>query len=325
MLWQDRQLAMPYARRPVDRVRDRGSRRVDDDLADRLRAERARGLIGMLELNADVAHIEARGQTVGEQARLADSALGRAGHVLHERVPDALHDAALDLDARERRVDGNAAVDHGIEVEHLDCAGLAIELDFRHAHHERRRGHRGRMHRGCLRQLAAVALALLGDGGKGNRLARALADHTTIFEGEFVRRAPEDLGRNGTEALLQLCARLLDSHTGDIRCRRGIRAGIVGRGVRVGTEHRYVVHRAFHMLGDHLRQDGVTACSHVGRADDQHIGPVIVQPDGDRPRIDAGDARALHGHAHARSANLAVAHVAHGVLRFPVEHVAAVV
>ena len=79
------------------------------------------------------------------------------------------------------------------------------------------------------------------------------------------------------------------------------------------------------MLGDHLRQDGVAARSHVGRADDQHIGPVIVQPDGDRPRIDASDARALHGHAHARSANLAVAHVAHGVLRFPVEHLAAVV
>ena len=240
-------------------------------------------------------------------------------------MPDALHDATLDLDARKRRVDGNAAVDHGVKVEHLDCASLAIELDFRHTHHKRRRGHRGRMHRGCLRQLAAVALALLGDGGRGNRLARALADHTTVFEGKVVRRAPEDLSRNGAEALLQLRTRLLDSHAGDIRRRRRVGAGIVGRGIRVGAEHRDVVHRAFHMLCDHLGQNGVAARSHVGRADDQHIGPVVVQPDGDRPRIDAGDARALHGHAHARSANLAVAHVAHGVLRFPVEHVAAVV
>ena len=316
---------MPHARRPEDRVRDRGSGRVDDDLADRLRAERARGLIGMLELHADVAHIEARGQTVGEQARLADSALGRAGHVLHERVPDALHDATLDLDARKRRVDGNAAVDHGVKVEHLDCASLTIELDFCHAHHKRRRGHRRRMHRGCLRQLAAVALALLGDGGKENRLARALADHTTIFEGEFVRRAPEDLGRNGAEPFLQERTRLLDGHAGDIRRRRRVGAGIVGRSIRVGAEHRDVVHRAFHMLCDHLGQNGVAARSHVGRADDQHIGPVVVQPDGDRPRVNAGDARALHGHAHARSANLAVAHVAHGILRLPVEHVAAVV
>ena len=79
------------------------------------------------------------------------------------------------------------------------------------------------------------------------------------------------------------------------------------------------------MLGDHLGQNGVAARSHVGRADDQHIGPVVVQPDGDRPRVNAGDARALHGHGHTRSANLAVAHVAHGVFRFPVEHLAATV
>lgn len=31
----------------------------------------------------------------------------------------------------------------------------------------------------------------------------------------------------------------------------------------------------------------------------------------------------MHRHAHARRANLAVAHVAHGVFRFPVEHVGA--
>ena len=181
------------------------------------------------------------------------------------------------------------------------------------------------MHRGGLRQLAAVALAFLGDSGKGNRLARAFTNHAAAFEGKLVRRAPKDLRRNGAQPILQLCARLLNSHAGDIRRRRRVGARVVGRGIRIGAEHRDIVHRAFHMLGDHLRQDGVAACSHVGRADDQHIGPVIIQPDGDRPRIDASDARALHGHAHARSANLAVAHVAHGVFRFPVEHLAATV
>ena len=173
----------------------------------------------MLELHVDLPHIQARGQTIGEQARLADGALRRAGDVLHERVPDALHDAALDLDARERRVDGDAAVDHGREVEHLDYAGLAIELDFRHAHHKRRRGHRGGVHSGGLRQLTAVALALLGDSGKGNRLARTFTNHAAAFEGKLVRRAPKDLRRDGAEALLQLRTCLLNGHAGNVRRR----------------------------------------------------------------------------------------------------------
>ena len=181
------------------------------------------------------------------------------------------------------------------------------------------------MHRGGLRQLAAVALALLGDGGKGNRLARAFTNHAAAFEGKLVRRAPKDLRRNGAEALLQLRARLLNGHAGDIRRRRCVGARVVGRGIRIGAEHRDIVHRAFHMLGDHLGQNGVAARPHVGRADDQHVSSIVVQPDGDRPRVNTGDARALHGHAHARGANLAVAHVAHGVFRLPVEHLAATV
>ena len=77
------------------------------------------------------------------------------------------------------------------------------------------------------------------------------------------------------------------------------------------------------MLGDHLGQNGVAARAHVGGADDQHVRAVVVELDGDRAHVDAGNARALHRHGHARSANFAVAHVAHGVFRFPVEHVGA--
>ena len=181
------------------------------------------------------------------------------------------------------------------------------------------------MHRGGLRQLAAVALAFLGDSRKGNRLTRAFTNHAAAFEGKLVRRAPKDLRRNGAQPLLQLCARLLNGHAGDIRRRRRVGTRVIGRGIRIGAEHRDIVHRAFHVLGDHLGQNGVAARPHIRRADDQHVSSIVVQPDGDRPRVNTGDARALHGHAHARSANLAVAHVAHGVFRFPVEHLAAVV
>ena len=78
------------------------------------------------------------------------------------------------------------------------------------------------------------------------------------------------------------------------------------------------------MLGDHLGQDGVATRAHVGRGDEQHVSPVVVELDGDRAHVDAGDARTLHGHGNAGGAHLAVAHVAHGELLFPAEHVAAV-
>ena len=44
------------------------------------------------------------------------------------------------------------------------------------------------------------------------------------------------------------------------------------------------------MLGDHLRQNGVAACAHVRRADDQHVCAVVVELDGDRAHVNAGNA-----------------------------------
>ena len=314
---------MPHARGAVDGVRDGRRRRVDDDLADGFRAERSRGLVGLLELHVDAPGVQARRQTVREQARFANASRSCARDVLEQRMPDALHDAALGLDARERRVDGDAAIDHGGVVEHLDHAGFAVELDLHHAHHVRRRGNGRRVRGRRLGGQAAAALALPGDVGQRHRLARGFAQHVPVLEAQLARLAVKQLGGDGAQALLQLRARLLHRHAGDVGGRRGVGARVVGRGVGVGAEHGNVVHRAFHMLGDHLRQDGVAARAHVGRADEQHIRAVIGHFDGDRPHVHARDAAALHGHGNARGAHLAVAHIAHGILRFPVEHGAA--
>ena len=48
----------------IDRVGDGGRRRVDDDLADGLRAERARRLVARLKRHADAWRIHARGNLV---------------------------------------------------------------------------------------------------------------------------------------------------------------------------------------------------------------------------------------------------------------------
>ena len=148
--------------------------------------------------------------------------------------------------------------------------------------------------------------------------------HASAFEAQLGRIAAERLGGDGAQALLELRARLLHGHAGDIGGGRRIRTGIVRGRIGVGAEHAHGIHGAFHMLGDHLGQDGVAARAHVGRGDEQHISPVVVELDGDRAHVDAGDARTLHGHGNAGCAHLAVAHVANGELLLPAEHVAAV-
>ena len=281
---------MPHARCPVDGLRQRGTRRVDDDLADGLRAERARGLVGMLELHVDAARVQTSGQPVREQARFADGSLGRARDVLHERMPDALHDAAFHLDARERRVDRDAAIDHGGVVEHLYHAGLAVEFDLDHAHHVRWRGHRRGMLGGGLRGKAAVALAFRGDLGQRDRAPRGLVANASALEAQLGRIAAELRGGDGTQALLELRARLLHCHAGDVGGGGCVRTRVVGGRVGVGAEHAHGIHGAFHMLGDHLGQDGVATRAHVGRGDKQHVSPVVVELDSDRAHVDAGDA-----------------------------------
>ena len=165
-----------------------------------------------------------------------------------------------------------------------------------------------------------VALALLGDVGERDGLARTRAAHAVALELQLACIARKNACGNGAQTLFELVAGLFHGHARDVGGGRRIRARVIRRCVRVGTEHVDVVHRAFHVLGDHLGEDGVTARAHVGCADGQHVRAVVVEPDGGRSRIDARDAGALHGYGDARSADLAVAHVAYGILGLPVEH-----
>ena len=77
------------------------------------------------------------------------------------------------------------------------------------------------------------------------------------------------------------------------------------------------------MLSDHLSKDGIAARAHIGGTNKHHKRAVVVQFDRNRTNIDAGNARTLHGHAHASSAYLAIAHFAYRVLRFPIKQFSA--
>ena len=77
------------------------------------------------------------------------------------------------------------------------------------------------------------------------------------------------------------------------------------------------------MLSDHLGKNGVTARAHIGSTNKHHERTVIVQLDGNRTDIDAGNARTLHGHAYTSSAHFAITHFTYWVLCFPIKQFSA--
>ena len=104
-------------------------------------------------------------------------------------MADALHDAALGLDAGERRVDRDAAVNDGLVIEHRDKAGLAVKLDFDHADHEGRRRDRARFADRDLGGFVAEHLGLVANFGKADGLPGGRAAHAVAGELEFFGRA----------------------------------------------------------------------------------------------------------------------------------------
>ena len=115
-----------------------GERRVDDDLADRFGTKRARRLVARLKGHANAADIQARGQLVAHKVPGAQAAAVVVLDDLVERVTDALGNAALGLDARERLVDHGAAVHSRRVIHHGHLAGSLVDLDLGNAGHKRR-------------------------------------------------------------------------------------------------------------------------------------------------------------------------------------------
>ena len=176
----------------------------------------------------------------------------------------------------------------------------------------------------CL-QLDAVAV----HGSRRNitqadGLARVLAflgaDFLTV-EADLCRIAAEQLCAQRADFAAQLVGALLGGLAGDVDRARGIRARVIRRPVGVRAEHGNVLQRALEHLCRNLCKRGVAACAHIRRADEQRVEALIVDLEGRTANVHARDARALHRHAHADRAHLAVSHVAARILVIPVDHV----
>ena len=165
---------------------------------------------------------------------------------LVERVTDALGNAALGLDARERLVDNGAAVHSRSVVHHGHLAGGLVDLDLGNAGHKRRRRN-GQAGRGMRGERVAACDVLDAQVGKvaQREVAAALTSGTLVGQAHVL--AVEDhVGGVNVPHLSGLGANLL------AQLGRGVLGGKarhVGTGARVraGVERRHVgVHAAHH-------------------------------------------------------------------------------
>ena len=115
----------PVAARSADD--DRGGRDDRRRLADSLHAV-GRVRLGLLdELDDDGRHVERRRDQVVGEARVRDQAVARLD-LLHQREPDALRGAALDLALDRERVDRLADVLRGADPDDAGEAELDVDL-----------------------------------------------------------------------------------------------------------------------------------------------------------------------------------------------------
>ena len=135
LLGGDGDFPVPDPGGPVDGMGQGGGGGVDDDFADGLGAEGAGGLVAVLKLHPQMAHVQAGRDLVLQEGGADGPAVVVVLDILHQGVADALDDAALGLNPGQGRVDGDAAVHHRHIVQDGDKAGFLVQLDLHHAYH----------------------------------------------------------------------------------------------------------------------------------------------------------------------------------------------
>ena len=247
---------------------------------------------------------------------------------LVERVTDALGNAALGLDARERLVDHGAAVHSRRVVHHGHLAGGLVDLDLGNAGHKRR-GRNGQAGRGMRGERVAARDVLHAQVGKvAQREVAVLLARGTLVGQAHVLAIKDHIGGVhvphpgglGADLPAQLGRGVLGRQARHVRARARVRTGVERRHVGVHAAHHD--QRALHaqLLGGNLRQDRVDAHAVIGSAGRKRNEAVLLKAHVDAGDVHVGDARSLHGERAAQSAH-AVAQVHGQRLVAPADHV----
>ena len=94
---------MPYSRRLIDGVCQRGRRRIDDDLTDGFCAERSGRLVAALKFYPQATHIQSGRDLVLHQRVFEDRTAVCICHIFIQCHADALSDTALSLGREQKR------------------------------------------------------------------------------------------------------------------------------------------------------------------------------------------------------------------------------
>ena len=247
---------------------------------------------------------------------------------LVERVTDALGNAALGLDARERLVDHGAAINGRDVVHHGHLTGGLVDLDLGNAGHKRR-GRNGQASRGvrgkrvAARDVLNAQIGKVAQGEVAAKLTRgALVGqaHVLAIEDHVGGVHIPHLGGLGADLLAQLGRGVLGGKARHIRTGARVRAGVERRHIGVHAAHHD--QRALHaqLLGGNLRQDGVDTHAVIGSAGRNRNEAVLFQAHVDAGDVHVGNTRALHGEGATQGAH-AVAQVHGQRLVAPADHV----
>ena len=247
---------------------------------------------------------------------------------LVERVTDALGNAALGLDARERLVDHGAAINGRDVVHHGHLTGGLVDLDLGNAGHKRR-GRNGQASRGvrgkrvAARDVLNAQIGKVAQGEVAAKLTRgALVGqaHVLAIEDHVGGVHIPHLGGLGADLLAQLGRGVLGGKARHIRTGARVRAGVERRHIGVHAAHHD--QRALHaqLLGGNLRQNRIDAHAVIGSAGRNRNEAVLFQAHVDAGDVHVGNTRALHGEGATQGAH-AVAQVHGQRLVAPADHV----
>ena len=243
-------------------------RRVDDQFADGLGAERPVRFIARFKFDVDLAQVHARRHTVLHEGVILQAARRRILDIFGQGHADGLDDAPFGLDFGQGRIDDRTAVDDGVILHQGDVPRFRVDVDRCRTGHIRRRTGR-RITRFCrfqgdvIHEHGVIAQVLEGDFLASRQVSNGFA-----VEFQIVNVSCAELDSCPFfHALYQALAGLDDGIAREVCRRRRIGSAVVRRCIRIDAISNDIVDRAHETFRGNLGQDGIAARPHIGSSD----------------------------------------------------------
>ena len=224
----------------------------------------------------DMADILTARYLVLHEGVFINAALRTVGYILHQRHANALQHTALRLHLRQMRINRRTAVNRAVEIHNLCFAGLQIGFHLSYASHERRRRQHTVLLYSFRQSDIVVHLRSYCNIKQRHGLIRNSIAYLLAIEHNLLGRAIQQACAQLADFAAQTLRTNLNGLAGNIGCTGSVGAGVIRRSIGISTENHNVVKVALQNLGGHLRQNSITACTHISRTNQQCIVTVII-------------------------------------------------